>query len=104
MRYFVNPVIPVVRSADIQPVTILLEAILVNVTLVFSISKKTETAWTSTSVYLVSQFVPVKPNVKILSVHMIAHVLMDTKSKLMKLVTRKGQVNESQTRDLASPV
>ena len=51
-----------------------------------------------------SQFVPVKPNVKTLSVHMIAHVLMDTKSKLMKLVTRKGQVNESQTRDIASPV
>jgi len=67
-----------------QPATIILEVLLANVILDFSILKETETAWTWTSVYPELQFVPVRPNVKTLSVPMIVHVLPGTSSKLTK--------------------
>ena len=79
-----TPVIPVIRFADMQLATIQLEVLLVNVILAFSISRETEIAWTWTSVYPELQFVPVRPNVKTLSVPMIVHVLPDTSSKLTK--------------------
>ena len=79
-----TPVKSVVRFADMQLATIQLEVLLVNVILASSILRETETAWTWTSVYPESQFVPVRPNVKTLSVPMIVHALPDTSSKLTK--------------------
>ena len=74
----------VIRFADMLLALIQLEVLLVNVMLAFSILRKTETAWTWTSVYPELQFVLVRPNVKIRSAPMIVHVLPGTSSKLTK--------------------